>query len=130
MADEVKWRPRVVGGGDASAALTGVVLFRTLWSVLADLLGTAATAVLVERAARRALSRSQELSELAIERVDGTFEYMLPRSFDLAEGAPASLRELAVELRKLLAEMTGEVAVHHLAQHPALRTWAAGQSPP
>lgn len=127
MAEDPRWTLKVVrGGGDASAALSGVALFQALWSTLAELLGTAATAVLVERATRRGLSRSPELADLSVERVDGNFEFLLPTSFGMAEGPPHGLRVLAAELRPLLAEMTGEVAVRHLAQHPALRTWAAG----
>ncbi|MBI5068568.1 MAG: hypothetical protein HZB56_10030 [Deltaproteobacteria bacterium] len=130
MSDDVRWKRGGVSGRDASATLSGVALFQALWNALAELLGTAATAVLVERAARRALSRSQELADLAIERVDGNYEYMLPRSFELTKGPPAALRDLAAELRVLLAEMTGDVGARHLGQHPALRTWAAGMPAP
>src|SRR5205823_11164263 len=40
---------------------TGTAIFRTLWDGLVDVLGTAATAVILGRAARRALVRSPEL---------------------------------------------------------------------
>jgi hypothetical protein len=39
------------------------------WDALAELLGTAATATLLKRAAWRAAARSPELAELAIQRV-------------------------------------------------------------
>jgi len=120
----------VVGGPDASAGLSGTVLFRALWNGLAELLGTAATAALVGRAARRALPRSQELRDLAIERVDGEFQYVVPRSFDREEGPPAALRELAGELQPLLEEMTGGIAVRHLQRVPELRHWAVVGSAP
>lgn len=112
-----------VGGG--SAGFSGADLFRKLWAALADLLGTAATAALVTRAARRAVPRHQELRELAIERIDGEFHYVVPASFGRGGSPPEALRALAGELRPLLAESTGEVALRHLAQLPELRDWAA-----
>jgi len=129
MSDEGKWRPRVVGGGDASAGLSGAVLFRTLCITLAELIGSAATAALVGRAVRRAQPRSQELGELSIERVDGEYLYVVPRCFDREEGPPVALQELASELHPLLEEMTGEIALRHLARVPELRSWAAGPLP-
>jgi len=117
------WRPRIVQRGDAAARVSGAVLFRILWDSLVDLLGTAATAVLVRRATLRALHRSHDLCELAVARVDGEFTYAVPHSFDRAMGPPAALRDLADELRPLLVELTGEVALRHLEQVPELRSW-------
>jgi hypothetical protein len=95
-----------------------------LWEALVDLLGTAATAAIVSRAARRALIRSPELGELAFTRVDREYSYVVPRSFDRAGEPPASLRNLLDELRPLLAELTGEVALDHLERVPELQAWA------
>lgn len=114
---------RIVHRGDAAEGLSGSVLFGILWDALVDLLGTAATAVLVRRAARRALLRSGELSELSIDRVDEEFGYVVPESFNRAVGPPVALRDLAEELRPLLVELTGEVVLRHLANVPELRYW-------
>jgi hypothetical protein len=112
---------RMVNGDDAGAGLSGSVLFGTLWASLADLLGSAATAVLVRRAARRALSRSDELYDLTVERLDEEFGYKVPQSFKTSEGPPDALRLLLDELRPLLRDLTGEVALQHLVQVPELR---------
>jgi hypothetical protein len=129
MLDETRWRPRIVAGGDASSGLSGSVLFRTLWEALGEILGSTATAVLLRRAARRAMAQSPELRGIAIERIDGAFHYALPASFVETRGPPAALRELAFELRPLLAEMTGELALRHLERVPELRHWAAAGPP-
>jgi hypothetical protein len=53
-------------------------LFTILWDALADLLGTATTAVLLKRAARRAVARSPELAELIILRQGLVYTYTCP----------------------------------------------------
>ena len=114
---------RVVKPRDPSESLSGAVLFGLLWTSLVDLLGQTATAVLVRRAARRALPRSAELGSLCIERVDDRYGYVVPVAFALGEGPPPSLMVLASELRPLLLELTGEVAQRHLDRVPELRAW-------
>jgi len=52
-------------------------LFTILWDALVALLGTAATATLLKRAARRAVARSPELAELIIRR-QGLVYYTCP----------------------------------------------------
>jgi len=104
--------------------VTGTALFKTLWDALADVLGATATATLVTRASRRALPRSPELGELAIERVDREYRYVIPRSFDRANGSAGPLRDLLDELRPLLAELTGQVVLRGLERVPQLREWA------
>jgi hypothetical protein len=114
---------KIVKEGDAATELSGAVLFSILWDELVELLGTATTSALLRRAMRRALPRSHELAELTIERVDERFGFVLPRSFALAKGPPPALRDLFDELRPLLEELTGQVALRHLEQVPALRHW-------
>jgi len=124
-------RLRVVRNGDAAAKLSGAVLFKILWDQLADILGTAATAVVLDRAARRAQTRSHELDGLTISRVDGQFGYVVPPSFARGRGPPVALQALLDELRPLLVELTGQVAVQHLEEAPALRGWSSSPlSPP
>lgn len=114
---------RAVRDGDAAAAVSGAVLFKTLWDQLADMLGIMATAVVVNRAARRARTRSHELDGLTISRVDGRFGYVVPPSFAQAKGPPVAMLRLLDELRPLLVELTGPVAVRHLEEVPELRGW-------
>jgi hypothetical protein len=118
---------RVPGSGrssadDAGAELRGAALFKLIWDSVADVLGTTATATLLQRAARRAVPRSPELGELAILRTDAGFTYTLPRALvGKVEHRPVPLRELVRELRPLLVELTGQVVVRRLEQIPGLQ---------
>ena len=106
-------------GRSTDAAGTGIsvaALFTILWDALADLLGTAAAATLLRRAAMRALSRSPELAGLAIKRDGLAFRWNHPST-----GVPPALRELVTELRPLLIEMTGQIVIQHLEQILELR---------
>jgi hypothetical protein len=97
-------------------------LFTILWDALADLLGTATTAVLLKRAARRAVARSPELAELIILRQGLVYTYTCPTGWSgRPVGTPPALRELIGELRPLLIEMTGQLVIEHLKQFLELR---------
>src|SRR3954465_4203223 len=105
------------GGSTAGAELSVSALFSILWDALADLLGTAATATLLKRAARRASARFPELSELVIQREGLVPPYGCPPGGrGRPGGTPAALRELIAELRPLLVEMTGQIVIRHLDQ--------------
>jgi hypothetical protein len=105
--------------------LSGAGLFKLLWDALVDLLGTAATAAILGRASRRAQRRAPELALLTFARVDGEFIYRVPPAFERLDGPPAALRALLDDLRPLLVELTGPVALRRLAVVPQLATWAA-----
>jgi hypothetical protein len=110
------------GGFTNAAELSVSALFTMLWDALADLLGPAATAVLVKRAARRAAARSPELAELVIQRQGLIYIYSCPSCWSgTSAGTPPALRDLIDELRPLLIEMTGQLAVQHLEQIIELR---------
>lgn len=97
-------------------------LFTILWDALADLLGTAATAMLLKRAARRAAARSPELTELIIQLRGLVYTYTCPTGWSGRSVGPApALRDLIGELRPLLIEMTGPLAIEHLEQFLELR---------
>lgn len=104
--------------------LTASALFDLLWGTLADVLGTAATAVLLRRAAKRATSRDPALHGLVIQRETIGYTYTVPSAWqDYGKSAPeAALGELVHELRPLLLELTGSVVVQRLERVPALRT--------
>ena len=115
---------RAVRDGDAAAQLSGAALFKVLWDRLADMLGITATAVVLDRAARRARTRGHELDGLTISRVDGHFGYVVPPSFAQTRGPSVALFRLLDELRPLLLELTGQLALRHLEEVPELRGWA------
>ena len=107
---------------DPAAGLSAAALFTILWESLADVLGPAAAATLLKRAARRAATRNPELAGLTIQREGLLYGYTLPRAWnDKSEGTPPALRELVTELRPILVEMTGQVVIRHLERSMELR---------
>ena len=100
--------------------LSLAALFRLVWEALADVLGTAATATLLRRAARAAVRRRTELNELVISCENLEYRYTLPAGWRNG-GPPGALRELVAELRPLLVELTGPVVYRRLERIPALR---------
>jgi hypothetical protein len=126
MSDSVDGaRPSENGGRSAArgpADLSPAALFALLWNALADLLGTAATATLLRRAAKRAVAHEPALAELVIARESLEYRYTLPPTWkDGVGGLEGPLRSLVGELLPLLVELTGPIAVRHLAQIPELR---------
>src|SRR5688572_18286741 len=107
---------------DAGAERSVSALFAILWDALADLLGTAATATLIRRAAQRAAWRCPELSGLIITRVNLDYRYAPPSAWKGHQGDQAlPLLELVSELRLLLVDLTGPVVVDHLGRVHELR---------
>lgn len=93
-----------------------------LWVALTDVMGNAATATLLRRAAMRAAIRAPELGEFSVVRDRFNYRYVVPASWSAASPkGSASLRELLVELRPLLVDLTGPVVLHRLRDIPALR---------
>jgi hypothetical protein len=121
-------RPRAVT--DASAAQwSGSELFATLWHATADILGTAAAATLLRRAAQQAATTFPELSALEVARVNLEFQYKVPVVWNQpAAEPPEALFLLVAELWRLLKELTGSVVINHLAQVAELRE--SGLIPP
>jgi hypothetical protein len=116
LADEGQADARA-GGSELSAG----DLFTILWSALADVLGTAAAATLLRRAAQRAAVHWPELAGLAITRERLEYRYSVPVSWrDPSADPPRALCELAHELCTLLVDLTGPVIVNRLAQIPEL----------
>jgi hypothetical protein len=109
-------------GRSHGAELSSAALFTLLWDALADLLGVAAAAVLLRRAAHRAAPRNPELDGLAIVRENLEYRYTLPSAWnDGTEGTHHALRQLVGELLPLLVELTGPLVVRHLARIPELQ---------
>ena len=86
------------------------------------MLGTAAAATLLRRAALRATPRCPELLALSIVRADLEYRYTVPAAWsEAAPDAPQALRALTRELWPLLVDLTGSVVVDRLAQIPEFR---------
>jgi hypothetical protein len=97
-------------------------LFAIIWDSLTEVLGTAAVAAIVRRAAGRAAAQSPELVELAVVRADFQYRYSLPAAWSRqTERESRALRVLVAEMGRLLVELTGTVVIHRLEQIPELR---------
>jgi hypothetical protein len=108
--------------GDPGAELSGESIFSIIWEALADLLGTAATAVIMRRAARRATGACPELLQLEISVRELEYRCAVPSAWtESGSEAPPALRALVGELVPLLRELTGRIAVRRLEQIPELR---------
>jgi len=110
----------VDGSSDIEPA--AAALFAIVWDALTDVLGTAAVAAIVRRAAGRAAAESPELTDLIIIREDFQYRYTLPAPWShRADREPLALRVLVAEIGRLLVELTGTVVIHRLEQIPELR---------
>jgi hypothetical protein len=108
--------------GLSDPACTAASLFEIVWETMADVIGTAATATLVRRSAKRLSERSRDLASVTITRDGFDYRYSLPEHWRSAESnAVAALRELARELSPLLVELTGPVLVRRLVAHGDLQ---------
>jgi hypothetical protein len=97
-------------------------LFALVWQALADVLGTAAAATLLRRAAQRAEPRWPELEGLSITRENLDYGYVIPPSWDARGAEPSqALCELVRELWMLLVELTGHAVVQRLERISELR---------
>jgi hypothetical protein len=107
--------PNHEGPRGPSAGISPADLFALLWGALGDLLGTSATAVLLRRASLRAAAACPELAALTISRLNLEYRYTLPPGWEnQAEDGPLALRALMRELRPLLLELTGRIAIGRL----------------
>jgi hypothetical protein len=108
------------GAGDLNPA----ALFALVWEALAEVLGTAATAAIVRRAAGRAATENPELIDVVIRCESLEYHYTLPYAWSQAaaqeERAPVAFRALVAEIGRLLVELTGSVFISRLEQIPEL----------
>jgi len=103
-------------------------LFAIVWETLAAMLGTAAAAAIVRRAAGRAGTQRPELIDLVVRREQLEYHYTLPDAWSqpaeaatACERAPLALRALVAEIGQLLVELTGTIVVGRLEEIPELR---------
>jgi hypothetical protein len=82
---------------------------------MADILGTGATATLLRRAVRRAAERRPDLKGLDIRKEALEYAFTVPDSWNEPQPtAMDALRDVARELRPVLAELTGQVVLRQL----------------
>jgi hypothetical protein len=99
----------------ADSACTAERLFAIVWETMSDLIGSAATAALVRRSAKRVTERNQQRECVSVTRVGIEFKYSVPAGWRAGDAeALSALRELAVELSPLLVELTGPVVIRRL----------------
>jgi len=93
-------------------------VFDLLWESLADVVGTAATATLLRRAIKQAVSQTSWPEPITVARNGLDYEYRLPETWTQPgnEEAIGVLRVVAAELRVLLVELTGPVVVQRLSR--------------
>jgi hypothetical protein len=104
-------------------ATSAAELFDLLWESLADVLGTAATAILVRRALKQVASQAPGSEPVIVTRNGLEYAYRVPETWKQPgnEEAVAALRVVAAELRVLLVELTGTVVVARLGRLAAFR---------
>jgi hypothetical protein len=104
-------------------ATSAAELFDLLWESVADVLGTAATAILVRRALKQVASPISWSEPVIVTRNGLEYEYRLPETWKQPgnEEATGALRVVAAELRVLLVELTGAVVVARLGRLAAFR---------
>jgi hypothetical protein len=111
--------------GGVDLRVSWAALFALVWDALAGVLGTAAVAAIVRRAARRAAVECPELVDLVVLRENLEYRYTLPHHWSTttqaAERAKGALPVLVGEIGRLLVELTGTVVINRLEQIPALR---------
>lgn len=118
-------------GGPSAGAQTSAAVFDRLWHTMADVMGSATTATLLRRAARRCAARhprTLDLDGVVITRDGLEYRFELPPSWRSAESIDA-VCALVHELRPLLVELTGQVVLRKLVEIPELVACGLGSSP-
>jgi hypothetical protein len=102
--------------GGAVGSLPAADVFDAVWTALIEVLGTATTATLIRRAAKRAAATAPDLPSVVVNRNTVTYEVEIPAIWRRPGDARArhSLRALLMELGFLLRELTGLVVIRRL----------------
>jgi hypothetical protein len=107
----------------STGRLAAAELFTLVWQGLVEVLGTAATATLIRRAAARAAATTPDLPSVVVNRNTVTYAYEVPAIWRRPDDPRAlrSLQALLEELGLLLRELTGVVVIRRLARIAPLR---------
>jgi hypothetical protein len=108
-----------------TGATSAAELFDLLWRSLADVLGTAAAAIILRRAIEQAAIRTPSSERVMVLRKGLDYEYRVPRTWEQPgnDAAVDALRVVAAALRVLLVELTGPVLVDRLGRLASFRKW-------
>ena len=108
-----------------TVATSAAELFDLLWESLVDVLGTAATAIILRRAIQQAALRTPCPEQVAVVRIGLEYEYRVPETWKQSgnDEAVDTLRVVAAALRVLLVELTGPVVVDRLGRLASFRKW-------
>jgi hypothetical protein len=106
-------------------ATSAAELFDLLWESLADILGTAAAAIILRRAIQHAAFRTACSERVLVARNGLEYEYRVPETWREPgnDEAVDALRVVAAALRVLLVELTGPVVVNRLGRLAPFRKW-------
>ena len=102
---------------DAPREASAAELFERLYSGVADIIGSPATATLMRRALRNAAAGNHALNDVVLLPKTLGFQYSPPDRWDKVgdEQGLRDVRALYRALRALLVEMTGPVVIHRLS---------------
>jgi predicted nucleic acid-binding Zn ribbon protein len=90
--------------------------------MIAEVIGSAATATVLRRSAQRAAAAGANVEGVRFERKSFEYHYVLPEEWSTpSPDAMKALRALVRELDVLLRELTGAVLVRRLHANPELR---------
>jgi hypothetical protein len=108
-----------------NGARSAAELFDLLWDSLADVLGTAAAAVILRRAIQQAALHTAPAERVVVVRIGLEYQYRVPEAWTEPgnDEAVNALRSVAAALRVLLVELTGPVVVDRLGRLAAFRKW-------
>jgi hypothetical protein len=106
-----------------SGSLAAAEIFNAVWTGLVEVLGTAATATLIRRAAKRVTATAPDLPSVVVNSSTVTYDFEVPAIWRRPDDARAlhSLRALLTELGFLLRELTGLVVIRRLERLAPLR---------
>lgn len=105
---------------EPAGALSAELAFQTVWETMADMLGTAAAATLVRRAAKHVGAAHPELGlhEFAIVREGFEYSCRVPAPWTRGALTFEAVRPLLREIAVLLHALTGTVVLSRLQAHP------------
>jgi hypothetical protein len=107
----------------AADSLPAAAIFDAVWTGLIEVLGTATTATLIRRAAKRAAATAPDLPSVVVNRNTVTYEVEIPAIWRRPGDTRArhSLQTLFTELGFLLRELTGLVVIRRLERLAQIR---------
>ena len=101
---------------DGATSASPSTILTAVWESMAEVLGTAATATLLRRAAIRAVERMPQLAKLEISRDNLIRYYKVPDTWRTA-AEPNGFQELDAlleDMRPLLIRLTGQIVVRRI----------------